>query len=135
MNAKPEPAEIRFAERYVRKSRQERLCFELGSPKHRYRGLSRFSHQAEELLAPERIVGKGTINELAPALDELAANSRETSCSLFSPDPALDQTVMTLQEALTQAAQSLDAVIIAGDSFAVVFTEPEKGGRDVFLLR
>ena len=46
----------------------------------------------------------------------------------------MDNRTMRLLDAIKIAAGFHDAVIIIGSTFAVVFGEPVKGGRDKFLL-
>ena len=52
--------EIRFIRSYIRKERRERLLYELTSPKKRYDGLSRYCHQADDLLDNRTILMSGT---------------------------------------------------------------------------
>ena len=55
-------------------------------------------------------------------------------CLLLSPYPWLDEEIMPLEKAVEQAAVCPDAVLILGDGFAVVFEEPQKGGRGRFWM-
>ena len=58
----------------------------------------------------------------------------EESCFLMSPDSFVDGQWLPFAEAVEQAVSCLDAVIIIGSDFAVVFGEPMKGGRGKYLL-
>lgn len=126
-------AEQYFIRTFIRKSRRDRLLFELTTEKRRYDGLSRFCHQAGELLDPARIVLSGTDLESRPEFWRFVEQHNEI-CLLLSPDSGLDNQTMQLHDAVRMAAGFHDAVIIIGSTFAIVFGEPVKGGRDKFLL-
>ena len=126
-------AETKFVKKYIRKNRQERILFELTKPAKRYDGLSRFCHQAGELINPSRISMEGEdLNHRA----EFTAFVRKNNeiCQMLSPDPFIDQKQLPLKEAISEAEMSTDAALIIGNGFAVVFTEAEKGGRNKYLL-
>jgi hypothetical protein len=55
-------------------------------------------------------------------------------CFVLSPDYYMDERYMTLKDAVGQALVCFDAVIIMGSTFAVVFGEDMKGGREQYLL-
>ena len=126
-------AEQYFIQTFIRKSRRDRLLFELTTETRRYHGLSRFCHQSEELLDPARIVLSGADLEYRPDFWHFAEQHNET-CLLLSPDSEMDNRTMKFHDAIHMAAGFQDAVIIVGSTFAVVFGEPVKGGRDKFLL-
>ncbi len=46
----------------------------------------------------------------------------------------MDYSIERLSDAVKEAVMSLDAVLIMGSTFAIVFGEPMKGGRGKFLL-
>ena len=46
----------------------------------------------------------------------------------------IDDSSMSLKEAIEKAKMSSDALIILGTDFAIVFAEADKNGRDRFLL-
>ena len=126
-------AEERFVRTYIRRERRDRLLYELTNPKKRNRGLERFCHRAAELLDPGKIRLKG---ENLTRLPEFGIFVREQdgSCLLLSPDAALDGRMLPFREALDAAVFWPDAVILIGEGFAVVFEEPEKTGREQYLL-
>ena len=125
--------EKRFAEKYIRKSRRERVVFELTSSKRRYEGLSRFCHLAGELLDPKRMLMTG--EDLDRREDFLRfVKEHDERCFIMSPDPWLDGEYMDTAAAVAQGIHSMDAVIIMGSDFAVVFGEVMKGGRGKYLL-
>ena len=122
-----------FVKTFIRKNRQERLLYELTTPEKRYRGISRFCHQAEELLEPKKIIMEGRNLENDKDFLNFVEKHNE-NCLILSPEFYMDERFMYLKDAIEQAPMYLDAVVIIGSSFAVVFTEPEKGGTDKYLL-
>lgn len=126
-------AETRFVRAFIRKERRERLLYELTTPKKRYNGVSRFCHQAEELLDPAKLVMAGEDLERRAAFVRFA-RAHDGPCRLLSPFPWLDGRVLPFGDAVREASQCPDAVLILGDGFAVVFGEPVKGGRGKYLL-
>ena len=126
-------AERRFVAAFICKERRERLLYELTTPAKRYRGISRFCHGAGGLLDPARIAMHGEDLDDRPAFADFVARHDEV-CLVLSPDPALDGRQLPLRDAVVQAMVCPDAVLILGDTFAVVFAEAMKGGREKYLL-
>ena len=122
-----------FVNTFIKKDRRERLLYELTDPKKRYQGISRFCHHAKELIMPSRIVMEGTDMENSPQFEQFVKEHQE-NCYVLSPDPAMNDISLPLQDAVEQALMCMDAVIIIGNGFAVIYGEPEKGGRDKFVL-
>ena len=125
--------EQHFVKTFIKRSRRERLLHELTTPSKRYDGVSRFCHGARDLLEPSRIIMEGEDLERLPAFKSFVRQHGEI-CYVLTPEFCMDEIRLPLQEALDEAAMSLDAVIIMGSTFAVVFGEPVKGGRGKFLL-
>ena len=125
--------EERFASRYIRKNRRERMLFELTTPDKRFEGLDRFCHHASELLNPERIRMEGEDLERSAGFLEFL-RGQVGKCHILSPDYSLDGLELPLKEAMEKAVSCFDAVIIVGNGFAVVFGEVMKGGRGKYLL-
>ena len=65
--------EARFAAKYLRREKRERLLHELTDPKKRYRGLDRFCHHAGELIDPKKIALSLTRKGYAWAMARRAA--------------------------------------------------------------
>lgn len=122
-----------FVNTYIRKERRQRLLHELTAPGKRYEGISRFCHRAEDLLDHRKIILAGRDLEQRPEFRAFMSG-HDGSCFILSPDPVLDEQVLDLKDALRLASACPDAVLILGRDFAVVFTEPAKGGRDKYLL-
>lgn len=125
--------EQHFVQSFIRKDRRERLLYELTTPEKRYDGVSRFGHQAKELLEPSKIIMEGEDLDRRPEFDRFVQLHNKI-CFVLSPDFYTDEQFLPLRDAVHKAAISLDAVLIMGSTFAVVFGEPMKGGREKFLL-
>jgi hypothetical protein len=125
--------ERRFVRLFIRKVRRERLLYELTNPRKRYDGLSRFCHNAAELLDAGKIALSGENLERQTVFRGFVERHDEL-CFILSPDFSLDGRKENLSAALHLASACFDAVIILGDSFAVVYGEVMKGGREKYLL-
>ncbi len=125
--------EQHFVQSFIRKNRRERLLYELSTPEKRYDGVSRFCHQAKELLDPSKIIMEGEDLDRRPEFDCFVRQHDEI-CFVLSPEFYTDEQFLPLRDAVHKAIISLDAVIIMGSAFAVVFGEPVKGGRGKYLL-
>ena len=126
-------AEQYFVQTYIKKNRRDRLFFELLAEKRRYDGLSRFCHQAGELLDPAKIIAAGDDLERRTEFLRFVKHHDDT-CYVISPDYEMDGRTLQTKDAVSLAAAFYDAVIIIGSTFAIIFGEPMKGGRDKYLL-
>ena len=126
-------AEQHFVQTFIRKNRRERLLFELTSPAKRYNGISRFCHQAEDLLDPAKIIMKGNGLHDLPGLQRFIHDNDEI-CTVLSPQYGSEGRQMVFEDAVNTASLIPDAFLILGSTFAAVFTEPGKGGREIFVL-
>ena len=125
--------EDRFIKTFIRKSRRERLRHELTTPGKRYDGISRFCHQAKDLLEPARIIMEGDDIDRREEFTRFVRQHDEI-CSVISLVDDMNGRSLPLEEAVSMAIMCPDAVLILGSTFAIVFGEPMKGGRDKFLL-
>ena len=126
-------AEQYFVQTYIKKNRRDRLLFELSAEKRRYDGLSRFCHQTGELLDPAKIIAAGDDLERRTEFMRFVKQHDE-ACYVISPDYEMDGRTLQTKDAVSLAAAFYDAVIIIGSTFAIIFGEPMKGGRDKYLL-
>ena len=133
MNSVDYSAEQHFVQSFIRKNRRERLLYELTTPEKRYDGVSRFCHQARDFLDPAKIVMEGEGLDRRSEFERFVRQHDEL-CVVLSPDFWLDEQFLPLQDAVRQAVISMDAVLILGSTFAIVFGEPMKGGRGKYLL-
>ena len=123
----------RFVQSFIRKNRRDRILFELTTPEKQYDGVSRFCHQAEELLDPSKIVMHGEDLDRRPEFDEFIREHDEI-VFLLSPDFYMNEQLLPTKNAVHKAVMCPDAVLIMGSNFAIVFGEPVKGGRGKYLL-
>ena len=126
-------AEEHFVKSFIRKNKQDRLLHELTTPKKRNDGVSRFCHQAEDFLDPTKIVMQGEDLERQPEFERFVQRHDEL-CFVLSLDFWLDEQFLPLADAVRKAFISLDATLILGSTFAIVYGEPMKGGRGKNLL-
>ena len=126
-------AEERFIKNFIKKRYRERLLFELTTPKKRYAGLDRFCHQTSELIDPAKIYLEGDDLERRPEFKEFCKKHQDL-CRVLSPEFYWEKTEVSLDEAVKMATMSLDAFLVLGDGFAIVFGEPVKGGREKYLV-
>ena len=128
-----ELSEQYFVQTFIRKSRRERLLFELMTPRKRYDGISRFCHQAEEVLDHSKIFMSGEDIDRLPEFKRFVRTHDEI-CYILSPDGFVDGQSVPLKDAVQMAVMCPDAVVIIGSSFAIIFGEPAKVGRGKYLL-
>ncbi|MBE6725591.1 MAG: hypothetical protein E7576_10450 [Ruminococcaceae bacterium] len=129
--------EERFVKTFIRKSRRERLLYELNTPGKRSRGLDRFCHRAEDLLDPAKTVLRDERLEYREDFRRFAAKRPKNElCRILSPDPDLDGLLLPLSDAVDAVSAGCDAAVIIGpeEAFAVVYGEAMKGGRGKFFL-
>ena len=125
--------ERHFVQAFIRKNRRDRLLYELTTPEKRYEGVSRFCHQAKDLLEPSKIIMEGEDINRRLEFEQFVWQQDEI-CFVLSPDFYMDEQFLPFRDAVDQAIICLDAILIIGSSFAVIFGEPMKGGRGKFLL-
>ena len=124
--------ERRFVQAFIREPKRERLLYELTTPKKRSAGVSRFCHQASEFLDASKIRMQGGDLDRQPEFARFVRQHEEI-CYVLSADFWLDEH-LPFSGAVEQAALCSDAVLILGSTFAVVYTEAMKGGREKYLL-
>ena len=122
-----------FVNTFIRKKYRERLLYEFTNEKKRYDGLSRFCHQTKQLIELSKIIMEGSDIDRSKEFLEFVRKHDEI-CLILSPDINIDEQFISLKEAIPLASMCLDAVIILGSCFAVVYSEPMKGGREKYLL-
>ena len=126
-------AEERFIKNFIKKRYRERLLFELTTPKKRYAGLVRFCHQTSELIDPVKIYLEGDDLDRRQEFKDFC-KKHQSLCRVLSPEFYWDEIEVPLDEAVDMAVMSLDAFLVLGDGFAIVFGEPVKGGREKYLV-
>ena len=127
------PEEEYFVNTFIRKERRDRLRHELNDPKKRHRALDRFSHGTGNLILREKIRLEGETMEKEKRFTEFIAAHAE-SCRVLSSDSLMEGEIMPLREAIGYAYAAMEAVLILGSSFAIIYGEAMKGGREKYLL-
>ena len=111
-----------FVDNFVKKSKQERLVYEL-SGKKRQNGIGRFCHNAEDIIKSDRIVTSG--NKLF--FDEILSLAKQYNvlglCYIIAYSPNLDRKTCTLNDALNLVLGNGMAGIIICDNLVVIETE------------
>ena len=98
-------AERYFVNAFIKKSRRERLLFELTTPAKRYDGIDRFCHQSADLLDTRKIKLQGEDLERQKEFISFVKKHDE-ACCLLSPDPDLNEQTLTLSEAVEAARKA-----------------------------
>lgn len=125
--------EKKFVENFIQKRYRDRLLFELNSPKKRVDFLSRFCHNADEIIDPNKIVlkGKKIDTDIEKELKQHKINDEVYVLSFkYSQGQSLG-----LQEALDYCEEeNMPVIIILSDDLALIKTEVEFGAPLKLLL-
>ena len=118
--------EQEFIKKYIDKGYQERLLLELGSAKRRTKALSRFSHNAEDVL--NKNIFKKTITNLA----DIKENNQTVYVISWDEN---DGTQTSFTDAIKYCEMAYMSVILIGQSFALIKEETEGGTPKIFYLK
>ena len=119
-------SEQEFIKRYIDKGYQERLLLELSSAKRRTKALSRFSHNAEDVL--NKNIFKKTITNLA----DIKENNQTVYVISWDEN---DGTQTSFTDAIKYCEMAYMSVILIGESFALIKEETEGGQSKMFYLK
>ena len=118
--------EQEFIKKYIDKGYQERLLLELGSTKRRTKALSRFSHNAEEILnksiLKKEITNFGDIKETDKTLYVISWDKN-------------DGTQISFADAIKYCETTYTSVVLIGEAFALIKEETEGGAPKIFYLK
>lgn len=114
--------EQKFIGGCIVKRMQERLLFELNGKK-RKDGIGRFSHNADDLILPEKIILKGSNISKEDIISDIGSSRLSEQCYIIAFDPTIDKMECTVSKALELVLGNGMPAIIITDSFAVVETE------------
>ena len=124
--------ETAFVKNFIKKQYQERLLFELNSPKKREDFIWRFCHRTEVIVNPQRIILKGT----KIAKEDLDNEIKQIKGDVYvlSLDYPEGQ-MMNVQEALAYFEDEyMPVIIMFADNLAFIKTEVEYGAPEKYLL-
>lgn len=118
--------EQQFVERYIAKNYQERLLWELSSAKRRSKALSRFSHDADDVL--DQQVNPKIITSFTEICE------RDKTVYILSWDEN-DGMNLPFDEAIRYCESTYMSVVLIGKSFALIKEETEKGTPNIFYVK
>lgn len=122
-------AEENFVKKYIKKSYQDRLLFELKSKKHREKAISRFAHHSKEILKDMiHVKAFGNAQEAVQHFKNV-----NEMCCVISLDPT-DGGSFPVQIAIQNCLDSYSQAILIGETFAFVKEETEKGAPSIYLI-
>ncbi len=118
--------EQEFIKKYIDKGYRERLLLELGSAKRRTKALSRFSHNAKEIL--NKNITQKTITNFS--------DIKETDKTVYviSWDES-DGTQISFVDAIKYCETTYTSVVLIGEAFALIKEETEGGTPKIFYLK
>ncbi|MBQ8687398.1 MAG: hypothetical protein IJ512_02465 [Ruminococcus sp.] len=125
--------EENFVEKFVVKSRRDRLLFELCGKK-RANGIGRFCHNADEMLLQEKIIEFGNHlhhDEIIKIIEQYAVPER---WHIIAFNKSIDGMSCKLSEALDLVLGNGMAAIIVSDTMAIVESEQCTGTPARYIL-
>ena len=122
-----------FVKRFIKKTKQDRLLFEL-SGKKRQHGIERFCHNTEDLIDTERIAYSGNNLFLDEILRIIKQYKVPESCYIIACQKELDKKHVSFEDALGLVLGNGMAAIIICNDFAVIETEQYSGTPFRYIL-
>lgn len=133
MNCMIEEIEKSFVKRFIKKTKQDRLLFEL-SGKKRQHGIERFCHNTEDLIDTERIAYSGNNLFLDEILRIIKQYKVPESCYIIACQKELDKKHVSFEDALGLVLGNGMAAIIICNDFAIIETEQYSGTPFRYIL-
>ena len=133
VNCMIEEIETSFVKRFIKKTKQDRLLFEL-SGKKRQHGIERFCHNTEDLIDTERIAYSGNNLFLDEILRIIKQYKVPESCYIIACQKELDKKHVSFEDALGLVLGNGMAAIIICNDFAVIETEQYSGTPFRYIL-
>ena len=133
VNCMIEEIEKSFVKRFIKKTKQDRLLFEL-SGKKRQHGIERFCHNTEDLIDTERIAYSGNNLFLDETLRIIKQYKVPESCYIIACQKELDKKHVSFEDALGLVLGNGMAAIIICNDFAVIETEQYSGTPFRYIL-
>ena len=125
--------EEKFLNQFIKKDFRQRLSYELWGKKRRH-GLSRFCHNAKELLIESKIIADGKNISKKEIQELLPTNCKNRQCYIMAYNESIDGTLCDFEEALRKVLGNGMAAVIIFDEFAVVETEQCFGSAEKMVL-
>ena len=133
VNCMIEEIEKSFVKRFIKKTKQDRLLFELIGKK-RQHGIERFCHNTEDLIDTERIAYSGNNLFLDEILRIIKQYKVPESCYIIACQKELDKKHVSFEDALGLVLGNGMAAIIICNDFAVIETEQYSGTPFRYIL-
>lgn len=114
--------EKRFIETFIVKNKKDRLLFELSTNKRRS-GIARFSHDAQDLIKPERILYRGTDLFSDRIISIAEKQGVQGMCCIIAYNQDIDTKTCGLNEALDVVLGNGMPAIIICDKMVIIETE------------
>lgn len=133
VNCMIEEIEKSFVKRFIKKTKQDRLLFEL-SGKKRQHGIERFCHNTEDLIDTERIAYSGNNLFLDEILRIIKQYKVPESCYIIACQKELDKKHVSFEDALGLVLGNGMAATIICNDFAVIETEQYSGTPFRYIL-
>ncbi len=133
VNCMIEEIEKSFVKRFIKKTKQDRLLFEL-SGKKRQHGIERFCHNTEDLIDTERIAYSGNNLFLDEILRIIKQYKVPESCYIIACQKELDKKHVSFEDALGLVLGNGMAAIIICNDFAIIETEQYSGTPFRYIL-
>lgn len=133
VNCMIEEIEKSFVKRFIKKTKQDRLLFEL-SGKKRQHGIERFCHNTEDLIDTKRIAYSGNNLFLDEILRIIKQYKVPESCYIIACQKELDKKHVSFEDALGLVLGNGMAAIIICNDFAVIETEQYSGTPFRYIL-
>lgn len=126
-------AERTFVNQFIKKSRRQRLLYEL-SGRSRQNGLGRFCHNAEDMFVTGKIIDNRKDIGVSELQIMLPAKYKDTKCYIMAYNKSIDRQVCDYDKALELVLGNGMAAIIVFDGFAVVETGQYLGSAQKLVL-
>ncbi len=127
--------EEKFVKKFIDKRYQDRILYELFSSKKRVKALSKFAHNANEILALQTIrkqERKLSIDDLNEVSEKILCGKEE--CYIISDD-CFDGTIQTLEICFSIVLeQPMCAVVICGTDLVIIKEELSQGAPRKYVL-
>lgn len=127
--------EENFVKKFIDKRYQDRILYELFSLKKRTKALSKFAHNANEILVSQMIKKQGgsiSIDDLNEVSEKFLCGNEE--CYIISDD-SFDGTTQVLEDCLSIVLeQPMCTIVICSTNLAIVKEELSQGAPIKYVL-
>lgn len=126
--------EENFINKFIVKSRRQRILYELSNKKKRTEGVWRFCHGTSELVIDSKIIYEGNSISNKEISLLIKKYTKEEQCYIISGDSDTDGKFMNCDEAIDCIIGNGMAAIMVFHNLAVIETEQEVGSAVKYIL-